>query len=114
MEKTPMLNFRGHSTHEKYTDRYQHWCPQSAQYAGGDHLISAFRVGWTFEDNAVYAEQDWKSGSRPITVYNFVLVRDDETMIMPVISNPFIERFITERLMTIVYDSNEVQLALQD
>lgn len=100
-----MLSLRRHSTHEKYTATYQHWCPQSAKYAGGDHLISAIRNGWTFEDNTVYAEQSWKSGSRPVTVYHFVLIRDNEAMIMPVISNPFIERFITEGLMTIVFDS---------
>jgi len=104
-----MLSFRTHSTHEKYTDKYQHWCPQSAKYAGGDHLISAFRNDWTFDDNTVYAEQAWKSGSRPVTVYHFVLIRDGETMIMPVISNPFIERFITEKLMTIIYD-NQAEL----
>ena len=110
-----MLSYRAqHPTHEKYTEIYQHWCPQSAKYAGGDHLISAFRVGWVFEDNTVYAEQDWKSGSRAITVYHFVLVRNDETMIMPVINNPFIERFIIEKPMTIVYDSNKVELVLQD
>ncbi len=100
-----MQSIQTHSTYEKYTDKYHHWCPQSAKYAGGDHLISALRNGWTFEDNTVYAEQSWKSGSRPVTVYHFVLLHDDETMIMPVISNPFIERFMTERLMTIVYDS---------
>jgi hypothetical protein len=103
-----MLSFRAHMTHEKYTETYQHWCPQSEKYAGGDQLLSAVRSGWVIDENTVYAEQDWKSGSRLVTIYHFVLTRGNKTMVMPVINNPFIERFITEKLITLVYDSDVV------
>lgn len=106
-----MLQYREISTHEKYTDKYQHWCPQSENYAGGDHLISAFREGWKLEDKMVYAEKKWKSGTRPVKVYHFVLVRDDETMIMPVISNPYVERYlVANSVMTVYSDTDEKQV----
>lgn len=99
-----MLPFRVNNTHEKYTATYQHWCPQSEQFAGGDHLISALREGWRLEEPMVYAEQDWKSGSRPVTIYHFVLINNDEMMILPVINNPYIERYIMENRLTIVFN----------
>lgn len=95
------------STHEKYTETYQHWCPQSEKFAGGDHFISAVRSGWSLKQQAIHAGRDWKSGSRPVTVYYFILVRDDETMMMPVISNPFIERYLVEHKFTIIYQRDE-------
>jgi len=99
-----MLPFRTDNTHEKYTATYQHWCPQSENYAGGDHLISAFRAGWELDDDMVAVKQYWKSGTRPVSIYHFVLVRDDETMVMPVLHNPFTERYIIENALTLVYD----------
>lgn len=99
-----MLPFRTQNTHEKYTATYQHWCPQSENYAGGDHLISAFRAGWDLADDMVAVQQYWKSGSRPVSIYHFVLERDGETMIMPTLHNPFIERFIIEQSLTLIYD----------
>lgn len=101
-----MLPFRTDNTHEKYTATYQHWCPQSENYAGGDHLISAFRAGWTLADDVVAVEQHWLSGNRPVNIYNFVLENVDETMIMPVLHNPFVERFIIQESLTLVYDTN--------
>lgn len=99
-----MLSFRVRSTHEKYTETYQHWSPQSENYAGGDHLISALRVGWVLDERIVYAEQTWKSGTRPVTLYHFSLTRDGEIMIMPVLSNPYVERYLVENFITIVYN----------
>ena len=99
-----MLSSRTTNTHEKYTATYQHWCPQSEIYSGGDHLISAFREGWELVDDLVAVQQYWKSGSRPVSIYHFVLERDGETMIMPALHNPFIERFIMEQSLTLVYD----------
>lgn len=101
-----MLPDRARSTHEKYTATYQHWCPQSENYAGGDHLISAFRAGWALHEQIAYAEQDWKSGNRPVTVYHFSLIRGEEQMIMPVISNPYVERYLVENLITVVYNDS--------
>lgn len=102
-----MIPFRTITTHEKYTEKYQHWCSQSEYYAGGDHLISAFREGWELEDSPIYVKQYWKSGSRPISIYHFVLLRDDETIIMPVLHNPFVERYLTEQAISLVYDDIE-------
>lgn len=107
-----MPPFNTHYVHDRYTSSPKHWCPASEQFAGGDHLLSALRHGWEIEDNTIYAEQHWKSGTRPITVCHFTLIRDAESMIMPVMSNPFVERFIAEHLITVVYggDVDKVQV----
>ncbi|GEM_PF-869606 len=99
-----MLPFRTDNTHEKYTATYQHWCPQSEKYAGGDHLISAFREGWQLVDDIVKVERHWKSGTRPVKIYYFSLERDDETMVMPVLHNPFVDRCIIDLSLTLVHD----------
>lgn len=104
-----MVPYRVRSTHEKYTSSYHHWCPQSQDFAGGDQLISAFREGWTLDEPIIYAEQTWKSGTRPVTVYHFSMIRGGEMMIMPVLSNPYVERFLTENLITVVYNDSHTQ-----
>lgn len=104
-----MFLSRVRSTHEKYTDTYQHWSPQSENFAGGDQLISALREGWTLDEQIVFAEQDWKSNNRYVTIYHFSLTRQGELMIMPVLGNPFVERYLIENLITIVYNDAQEQ-----
>ena len=101
-----MLSLSHINTHEKYTADYQHWCPQSEDYAGGDHLLSAFRAGWALPETTVRCVQYWKSGSRPVAIYYFELLRDNENMIMPVISNPYIERYLVENMIHVIYDDD--------
>ena len=105
-----MLSFRGHSTHEKYTDKPRHWNARSEAFAGGDHLLTAIRLGWEIAEPTIYAEQHWLSGTRPVTVYHFVLSRATKTMIMPVVSNPFVERLITSTLLTTVFETEKTSM----
>jgi hypothetical protein len=70
----------------------QHWHAGSGKYAGGDHLMTALHEGWTLD--ACYQVDRTYAGMRFVSVYEFRLRRDDETMTMPVINNPYIERFI--------------------
>lgn len=105
-----MLHFRSQNTHEKYTEKPRHWNVRSEEFAGGDHLLTAIRLGWVVNETTLFAEQHWLSGSRPVTVYHFVLCRGKETMIMPVISNPFVERLITSNLLTIVFDAHKTKI----
>lgn len=81
--------------HVQYLDvTSQYWSPQSAQFAGGDHLLTALTNGW---DIVSYEEkQHWYAGSRCVTVYHFTLARNNEQMLMPVINNPYIERFLQQ------------------
>jgi hypothetical protein len=70
----------------------QHWHAGSGKYAGGDHLMTALHDGWTLSE--CYSVNRTYAGMRFISVYEFHLKRDDEMMTMPVINNPYIERFI--------------------
>lgn len=78
----------------------QHWHPESGKYAGGDHLMTALQDGWEIQQciqiNHTY------DGMRGVTVYEFKLERAGETMVMPVINNPYVERFLYSNDLAIV------------
>ncbi len=91
-------------THDKFTESDQFWSPESEDYAAASQLIGAMRAGWRLALPRVSARQIWNSGSRPRTVYEFTLMRGSQLMIMPVLSNPFIERYIIQNDIRIIYD----------
>lgn len=92
-------------THEKYTEADQYWSAESEDYAAASQLISAMREGWILALPRVSARQVWNSGSRPRTVYDFTLMRGSQLMIMPVLSNPYIERYIIQNDIRIIFDA---------
>ena len=91
-------------THEKFTESGQYWSPASEDYAAASQLVTAMRSGWILALPRVSARQIWHSGSRPSTVYEFTLMRGSRLMIMPVLSNPFVERFLVQHDIRIIYD----------
>lgn len=72
----------------------QHWDPQSSTFAGGDQLVTAIQRGWQVEK--CIEETHWFTGMRSVRVYHFTLIRDDEQIEMPVIANPYVERFVQQ------------------
>ena len=92
-------------THEKFTEQDLHWCPKSEEYAAGNHLLTALRSGWRLAKPEIKAEQVWKNGSRLLTVYHFALTRNHQTMRMPVLSNPYVERYIIQNRIHVVLDA---------
>jgi len=89
-----MVVFDSRNSHFEYIDVTRHWCPRSERYAGGDALITFLSDGWAMSDQ-VYREEHWNSG-RVVNVYYFELKRDDETIMMAVIANPFVDRLVDE------------------
>jgi len=90
LKNTNVANF-----HVQYMDvTSQHWHPKSEHFAGGDNLITAVENGW--EVNECMLVQHWYAGMRSVKIYEFTLRRGDTSMLMPVISNPYVERFIKE------------------
>jgi hypothetical protein len=79
--------------------RTQHWDPDSEVFAGGDHLVTAIYRGWSVEE--CHEETHWYEGMRSVRVYHFYLVKDDERLHMPVIANPYVERFVHQQGLTI-------------
>lgn len=90
-----------HSTHEYYTDIDRHWCPKTESYTGADSLLTAQRNGWKLVGLA-YREDIIFGGGRHTTLYHFELARADETVYMPVISNPFVVRMLQTRQIDVL------------
>ena len=101
-------------THEKFTESDQYWSPTSEDYAAASQLVTALRAGWMLALPRVSARQIWHSGSRPSTVYEFTLMLGSRLMIMPVLSNPFVERFLVKHDIRIIYDVSPETEVLPD
>ncbi len=87
--------------HVEYMDVAQHWSPQSERYAGGDALLTAIYDGWHIGDT-IQRETKWFAGMRFVNVYHFELKREEEIRVMPVIDNPFVDRFIQQSTVKLV------------
>jgi hypothetical protein len=90
-----MLNYNPSNRHFEYMKVVRHWHAPSEKYTGGDSLLTALYKGWTL-NNVVYSEAHWYAGTRCVIVYYFELTRGAETVVMPVITNPYVERLIAE------------------
>ncbi len=88
-----MVSFDASNSHFQYMDVVRHWSPISEKYAGGDALVTLFTEGWQLHETVFY-EEYWHAGSRPVTIYHLEMVRDDEKMNVPVISNPYVDRMM--------------------
>ena len=88
---------------------HQHWSWNSQKYAGGDNLMTALDAGWKIDKCSV--EKHWHDEARAITVYHFALSRNGVQIKMPVIHNPYIERFVTEQNLLSVASSAESDVA---
>lgn len=86
--------------HFEYMDVVQHW-HELGGYAGGGHLLTAIHNGWKVE-NPIEEEQHWCSGMRAVTIYSFTLVKDGRKIKMPVVNNPYINRFIRNRELQVI------------
>jgi hypothetical protein len=80
--------------HYAYVDLIRHWNNESEQYTGGDALFTALSNGWEI-DSTVRYEDCWLLGGRYVVVYYFNLKREDKTATMPVVTNPYVRRFIS-------------------
>jgi hypothetical protein len=87
--------------HSQYPDFFRHWCDTSEQFAGGDALLTAMQNNWV-ADATCYEEQYWHAGTRLVTVYHFELHNGDETLHMPVVTNPYVRRVIREEHFKVV------------
>ena len=96
-----MLEYFPANWHYAYSSVVRHWHPASERYAGGDCLRTALNNGWQMI-LPVVAESHWRAGTRCVMVYVFELRRGAETMTMPVITNPFVERLIADNTLPLV------------
>ncbi len=93
--------------HVEYMSVTQHWCSTSEKYAGGDALVTALANGWKMEP-VVYVEEKAFTGSRFTTIYHIDLKRDDASMHMPVIDNPYVGKLVAQlQVLPMNSDSGE-------
>src|SRR5688572_11285369 len=91
--------------HVQYFDvTSQHWNPSSARFAGADNLLTAVDQGWEISECVQVTH--WYAGMRSVRIYEFSLKRGDEAMMMPVIDNPYVERFVIEEEIKLVVKNN--------
>lgn len=85
--------------HAQYSDlTSQHWHSSSESFAGGDNLLTALEKNWKID--ACRLTRHWYAGMRSVRLYEFTLIKDGDTIVMPVLDNPYIERFITDEQIT--------------
>jgi len=93
--------------HVQYLDvTSQYWNPKEG-YAGGDHLLTALQAGW--EITRCTKRLVWYAGSRCVSVYHFTMSRRGEQMTMPVVNNPYVDRFITQAGIAVERESDSEQ-----
>lgn len=70
----------------------RHWSMDSESYSGGDALLGALDEGWKMikSHQVTYAA---RSG-RPMIVYVLWLERNNQIVVMRLVANPFITRFL--------------------
>ena len=83
-----------------YSVTSQHWTPNSERFAGGDNLMTAIYRGWQIEK--CVAVHHTYNGMREVKVFEFTLSKNGETMTMPVIHNPYIERFLNANNVEVI------------
>lgn len=88
-----MTIYNPEGTHHTYTETDRHFHARSQSYAGADCILTAQRNGWLLA-NIAYREDHELRGGRFTTVYHFKLIRHTETMIMPVVNNPFVTKML--------------------
>lgn len=99
--RLPMMNRNQVNFHVQYQDiTSQHWSYSSEKFAGGDHLLTALARGWAI-DETVTLKRHWFAGMRAVEIFHFTIERDDKVVDMPVVSNPYVYRFIKDHDLTI-------------
>jgi hypothetical protein len=81
--------------HYAYAHLVRHWHAGSEQFTGGDALFTALDNGWEVDETVLY-EEHWIAGAQCVVVFRFRLTHGDESMTMPVITNPFVQRILAE------------------
>jgi hypothetical protein len=83
------------------TDTRRHWSASSQAYAPADVLMRYLAENWTISP-IVGLEEHWHAGSRRVDVYHFELIKDEQSLVLPVQSNPVVRRLLQERQLRIV------------
>ncbi len=90
-----------------YTRVDRHFDPQTESYTGTDSLITALRRGWQMVGTARREDVLLGRGVRRTSLYHISLRRDDETMTMPIVSNPYLLRVLVDYELSVRHVGDE-------
>jgi hypothetical protein len=82
-------------------DTRRHWSPSSQAYAPADVLMRYLAEDWTISP-IVGLEEHWHANARRVDVYHFELIKDAQSLVLPVQSNPVVRRLLHERQLRVV------------
>lgn len=91
---------------------YRHWHAGSERFAGGDSLATALFLGWGLNP-VVLVDTYWHFGTRQVNVYHFELLRGGESVAMPVLGNPYVDRLIMQHSLDVIPVDREEQLRIK-
>lgn len=105
-----MMGHNPSNYHAEYMDVWQHWAPDTERFGGGDGLITAMMMGWEL-DKTIYMEYKHFGGNRRVRVYHCHLSYQGQTLEMPVVHNPYVNRLIrTMQLKIEPYQAEKIRI----
>ncbi len=93
---------------EKEQNLGRHWSPTSQAYAPADVLLDRLNSGWMLDTEAT-VETFYYAGYRRVDVFCFTLRRGTESIEMPVLSNPAVDRLLAENDLTVIEIKSSAQ-----
>ena len=96
-----MVTFDSSNSHFEYMEVVRHWSPTSEKFAGGDVIVTLLTSeDWKISETIFY-EEYWCAGSRLVKIYHMEFHRNGETMVVPVLANPYVRRMVASSMFQI-------------
>jgi hypothetical protein len=85
-----------------FDETYRHWSPTSQSYTTAEVFLQYLHCGWECLQQ-VTVKVSRCTSSQCIELYLFEIIKGDQQLYVPVISNPVILRFVRERRLVVTY-----------
>lgn len=82
-------------------DDYRHWSAKSQSYASADVLSQYLQEGWNLHDRIIVEVFRCPSRQRA-ELYSFMLLRDTEYIVVPIVANPLVLRLLQEFSLVVI------------
>ena len=89
-----------------FTPYMRHYHAPSEPFASGDTLQTMLYRGWK-PAVEVIRKVYWLSAMRSVSVYVFLMRRDEREMKLPVLVNPFVARLVRDRRLWLVPEDGD-------
>ena len=86
----------------EFDEDYRHWSPASQSYTTAEVLLQYLHCGWECLQRVTVKVLRCTS-SQCVELYLFEIIKGDQHLYVPVVSNPMILRFVQERRLVVTY-----------